>query len=663
MPPLTPGYRITKACSVGLALAIALSLSAGAAFGQIEGLTWSAPETIGVGTLSDGRSPSAVHTPLWASSVWEDEWHLVYVYNDLVLYRTRDEAGVWSVPTTLVSSTAVAHPRLAFAEDRLIAVWEDGRDGTTDIYARSRWISGWSSEQCLSCGSGPAITPALAGNELDGLVLWEDTTGSIEARHYDDGSWGSVETVAVGSVASPSVAVINDYVHWDESYYEAVYTTPAGIAWASRDPDGTWVDRGTWVSGPCSSPSLAMDFCCGDVVGNRPFVAFERIEGGVPEVWIARLGAEMRLTPAFDGIPSTGPQAHAWAFIWGDCFWGNLPYERIFVTWMDGGPSGETWIAEVDRSDLEDERESGGAGEVRSLLATAEGEPYAGLLHLTQSGGEVVARIGSIPGCSRQSFDKPAALIVGPAGQPTNRIQQINECGGEPLIVYWGSKIRFGPEADAGILWDVAQEHPSILLDFDPPDALLEVGIRAGGCVENAPVELGSSCLSWPNHEWPGVRSPDVNGDCYVSQNDLDYVTNRLGSDDFCADLDGSGVVDELDVAIVEATLGDQCTPDASSVDNSDDSHRLALRVSPNPGSGPFRLELGLPTAGPVDLRIYDTQGRQVRALGFEPAGARSSERMWDGRDSKSQPVAAGVYYVRARLEETTIERTVLVIR
>ena len=77
---------------------------------------------------------------------------------------------------------------------------------------------------------------------------------------------------------------------------------------------------------------------------------------------------------------------------------------------------------------------------------------------------------------------------------------------------------------------------------------------------------------------------------------DVAYVRAHLGTADFCAGLDGSGIVDNTNLAIVEASLGDICSnltgvPIGAA---GGPGVPLSLRILPNPAgkSAVLRLEL-----------------------------------------------------------------------
>lgn len=77
----------------------------------------------------------------------------------------------------------------------------------------------------------------------------------------------------------------------------------------------------------------------------------------------------------------------------------------------------------------------------------------------------------------------------------------------------------------------------------------------------------------------------------------------------------------------------------------------LELMAAPNPFNPATRLHVSLPQAGPVQLRVFDAQGRLVRTLseGFRPAG--EFEVLFDGAGLPS-----GLYL--CRLESRGLQRT-----
>jgi hypothetical protein len=89
---------------------------------------------------------------------------------------------------------------------------------------------------------------------------------------------------------------------------------------------------------------------------------------------------------------------------------------------------------------------------------------------------------------------------------------------------------------------------------------------------------------------------------------------------------------------------------------------RVAVDAFPNPFNASVTVVVDILEAAETGVAVYDVAGRAVRALwnGQLPAGP--SPFVWDGRDDRAQPVASGVYFVRARSSGVeSVEKLVLV--
>ena len=67
----------------------------------------------------------------------------------------------------------------------------------------------------------------------------------------------------------------------------------------------------------------------------------------------------------------------------------------------------------------------------------------------------------------------------------------------------------------------------------------------------------------------------------------------------------------------------------------------------PNPSVTNTELVWVLPERARVSLRLYDVQGRLVRELVDQVYDPGEHAAVWDGRDRRGAPVAAGVYFAR----------------
>jgi hypothetical protein len=73
-----------------------------------------------------------------------------------------------------------------------------------------------------------------------------------------------------------------------------------------------------------------------------------------------------------------------------------------------------------------------------------------------------------------------------------------------------------------------------------------------------------------------------------------------------------------------------------------------ALAVGrPNPFRESTTLRYSLALSGPVDLAVFDTQGRRVRSLVSGDRAAGAAQAVWDGRGEDGSRAVAGVYFVR----------------
>ena len=90
---------------------------------------------------------------------------------------------------------------------------------------------------------------------------------------------------------------------------------------------------------------------------------------------------------------------------------------------------------------------------------------------------------------------------------------------------------------------------------------------------------------------------------------------------------------------------------------------RAAIRrVYPNPFNPSTTVEFSVPKQGPVAVRVYDLQGRQVSTLTDESLPAGVYRVKWDGRDRHGRDVASGIYFATMENEgsRTSVRMTLL---
>jgi hypothetical protein len=229
------------------------------------------------------------------------------------------------------------------------------------------------------------------------------------------------------------------------------------------------------------------------------------------------------------------------------------------------------------------------------------------------------------------------------------------------------------PALDAALTWDPLQSRRETPREFTGADAMTITSVRGGGCSQAG--DVGVACGGITNVWVHGAKSPDVNGDCRVMEDDLAYVQPQIGTSDFCADLDGSGLVDDADVAVVEATLGDLCSslaalpdspggrPDGEPGSGRKASHGLGVTLVPNPCRDAVAIRCDLPFAGSAGVRIVDVGGRLVRDLQAGHLSPGPHTFVWDTRDTGDRRVPAGIYFADLHAGEQAARRCLLVVR
>jgi hypothetical protein len=90
----------------------------------------------------------------------------------------------------------------------------------------------------------------------------------------------------------------------------------------------------------------------------------------------------------------------------------------------------------------------------------------------------------------------------------------------------------------------------------------------------------------------------------------------------------------------------------------------LALAPNtPNPFNPATKIAFALDRAGPVQLAVYDLQGRRIRTLIDEPLAAGPHDLMWDGRDDAGHQAASGTYVYRLTTNGSTLSHKMTLVK
>ena len=103
--------------------------------------------------------------------------------------------------------------------------------------------------------------------------------------------------------------------------------------------------------------------------------------------------------------------------------------------------------------------------------------------------------------------------------------------------------------------------------------------------------------------------------------------------------------------------------PTAVTVDEAVPAAASLRQNWPNPFNSVTTIEWTLPTAGTLDLMIYDILGRPVRTLACGPHAAGAHRVTWDGLDESGAPVASGVYFCRLTAPGLRLTRRIALVK
>lgn len=187
--------------------------------------------------------------------------------------------------------------------------------------------------------------------------------------------------------------------------------------------------------------------------------------------------------------------------------------------------------------------------------------------------------------------------------------------------------------------WTSSPDSVTLRWRLDPPDAPL-------GCNVERATGAPDSCGQYARlNEAPIVCDPDGHYRC------IDCAVEP-------------GAIYTYRLEVVEQWGGtSHHGPWGISVPSRPSSDRL-LPPRPNPCAGVLTIDYTVGTdRRAVAIDVYDVAGRLVRTLHRGPAPVGDGSVTWDGTNASGDDVAAGVYFVRARMGAARLERKVVMLR
>jgi hypothetical protein len=233
---------------------------------------------------------------------------------------------------------------------------------------------------------------------------------------------------------------------------------------------------------------------------------------------------------------------------------------------------------------------------------------------------------------------------------------------------------------EVGLLYDcdLCRCNPVIALtDLNgEADIFVHGGLDRSASAECCTVTTVVSCLqvtipwlgsgqSTDRRRW---TSPDLDGSCTVDVADYAIFQGDYMMGTGCrSDFDGDGYVGAGDAAIFTAHFSpDHGCWNTVGVDPDPDLPSREFRLEqnrPNPFGTATRIAFTVPEAGPVQLRVYDIQGRGVRTRVDAWRDAQRYDVSWDGRDDSGRPAPAGIYFYRVTAPGIGMVKRMVLVR
>jgi hypothetical protein len=381
-----------------------------------EGLSWEPATRL---TTNGGTS--------WFASVAASgaEVHVIWMDdregNFEIYYDRSTDGGVsWSGNTRLTNDTAISQfPSIVVAGPEVHVIWQDARDGNTEIYYKRSLDGGdsWGADTRLTNDAAASMFASVSASGPIVNVLWEeyrDGNAEVYDKRSPDGGLSWSGDIRLTSDAAESFSPLawmegeNVHVVWydvrdgnAEIYYK--HSADGGASWGD---DTRLTDNGSGSYHPSVSASgLNVHLVWYDERdGNREIYYKPSTDGG------ANWGADTRLTTnnSESSHPSVAASGQGVHVLWQDVRDGNweIYYERN----MTGNPLGMVDGASDVLSPLNiyPDPSDGtmwipdGHGEVRVFDSTGREVPYRWMLPngaarqlIIPSPGVYVVRVGS----------------------------------------------------------------------------------------------------------------------------------------------------------------------------------------------------------------------------------------------------------------------------
>ncbi|MEW6051573.1 MAG: T9SS type A sorting domain-containing protein [Candidatus Zixiibacteriota bacterium] len=153
--------------------------------------------------------------------------------------------------------------------------------------------------------------------------------------------------------------------------------------------------------------------------------------------------------------------------------------------------------------------------------------------------------------------------------------------------------------------------------------------------------------------KWLATTTADINGSFKMTAAGLGSVDTLTAQ---ATDIEGNSSEFSINVPVGQVT------------DISDEGGELpaAFRLEqnyPNPFNASTQIAYSLPSAGLVELKIYNIVGQLLATLVSTPQSAGNHVAVWDGRNDAGIVVSSGVYWYRLTTADRTESRKMLLLK
>jgi hypothetical protein len=90
---------------------------------------------------------------------------------------------------------------------------------------------------------------------------------------------------------------------------------------------------------------------------------------------------------------------------------------------------------------------------------------------------------------------------------------------------------------------------------------------------------------------------------------------------------------------------------------------QITLYNYPNPFKTETKISYVLHQAGLVNLEIYNVKGQKIKSLSMGEKKAGLQSLSWDGRDSKGNPCASGVYFCKMQFNNKSVSKKLILMK